>query len=174
MNLVKRRRINRLALMIHEALELSVPTDLDEAVIKLGGRVSKHPGLEPEARIEKIGDGFHIHLREGLAENRLRFSIAHELGHLFLHMGYLIDAKRWEGTEEYKDGPYYRFGFSKEESEANEFAAALLMPEDDFIEVSGAFISSTKCDLSAIADHFQVSQNAVKNRGRWLGLFTWK
>jgi Zn-dependent peptidase ImmA (M78 family) len=34
------------------------------------------------------------------SEERRKFTIAHELGHLFLHMGYLLDSDLWSGQDE--------------------------------------------------------------------------
>ncbi len=43
--------------------------------------------------IKKI---FEIIVFEYQPPNRKSFTIAHELGHLFLHMGYIIDEERWK------------------------------------------------------------------------------
>ena len=55
------------------------------------------------------------------SSERRKFTIAHELGHLFLHMGYMIDSDLWEQQE---NATFYRAGNSSEEYQANEFAAA--------------------------------------------------
>lgn len=61
--------------------------------------------------------------------NRLRFTIAHELGHFLLHEGERIhmDEKSVSYTVDFRDGRSGR-GEDDKEKEANFFAAELLMP----------------------------------------------
>ena len=71
-----------------------------------------------------------IDVVRGSQLNRLRFSIAHELGHLFLHRGYFESAgistsdHLLDWLNEH-NGRKYEF-----EREANEFAGRLLVPVD--------------------------------------------
>jgi Zn-dependent peptidase ImmA (M78 family) len=71
-----------------------------------------------------------IDVIRGSQLNRLRFSIAHELGHLFLHRGYFESAgiltsdHLLDWLNEH-NGRKYDF-----EREANEFAGRLLVPVD--------------------------------------------
>lgn len=175
MNVARRRQINEMADEIREILELSIPVNVKEAVEKLKG-VLESSDLEHgmEARISKEGARFKIQISNEKIGNRERFSIAHELGHLFLHMGYLIHPEKWNGTGEYIDSVYYRYGHSVEEHEANEFAGAFLMPTIDFEEAVREALNEGRYYLPGIADHFQVSVEAVRSRGRWLGLFRWR
>lgn len=77
------------------------------------------------ASLEKNGDGFKIIVSSYQDEQRKRFAIAQELGHLFLHMGYKTNAEIWEKQAD-------KVPFQEKDPEkvrqANEFAAALLMP----------------------------------------------
>ena len=94
MNSIRRSLIHRLADQIRQQLELTFAVDVEAAVAKLGGRIEDgelHPDID--ARITREGQSFSITLNS-LRPNhrgRERFTMAHELGHLFLHMGYLID-----------------------------------------------------------------------------------
>ena len=97
------------------------------------------------------------------------FTIAHEMGHLFLHLGYIVDDKKWESAGEYKDDPMYRQGYTNEEYEANQFAAGYLMPKEEYLKV----FAENKGDVLAIARHFGVSYNAAETRGQWLGKIRW-
>lgn len=127
-----------------------------------------------EAEVQKTGDrAFLIRISQETPELRRRFSIAHELGHLFLHMGYLIDPELWKSTGAYQDSVRYRFGYTEEEFEANEFAAALLLPSAEFRRVAEQNRSKRSYQIHPIAEHFNVSTHAVKVRGQWLGLFSW-
>jgi predicted transcriptional regulator len=170
----RRLAINELADTVRSALALELPINMSRAVEGLGGELLYNLSpSDPEALVEKHGEAFRIRLRRGAKASRDRFSVAHELGHLFLHMGYLVDPKRWDGVGTYRDSVMYRFGYSEEEYEAHEFAAAFLMPKDQFVDVALKHLKNGNFDLDAIAQAFDVSREAAKNRGRWLGLFAW-
>ena len=172
-NLKRRKAINEMADIIREALKLNTPVPVENIPRMLGGKLSFLSELDQgmEAMITKRGEEFEISIKEDVYPLRQRFSIAHELGHLVLHMGYLSNNELWRESESYKDIVYYRNGFSIEEVEANEFAGALLMPEEEFVEVAEDNLYEGVYALEPIARHFQVSVDAVKVRGRWLGLF---
>ena len=176
MNASMRSKIDSLAEKIREACELSTPVKMEDAVKKLGGQLDWIPsnGEDFEAKIEKIKNGFKITLVEAAYEKRERFSIAHELGHLFLHMGYLLDPEKWKYVGTYTDSVYYRYGYTIEENEANEFAAAFLMPESEFLDVAEKHKTSAGYLLEPISRHFDVSKDAARNRGRWLRIFSWE
>lgn len=174
MDSTRRAEIRDLAERIRVALDLDVPVDVDSAVARLGGKVETAPGPSPvEAQIRKSGGSFLIELSDDSDSVRKRFSLAHELGHLFLHMGYLIDDNRWNSIDEYVDSPMQRFGHSEEEFEAHEFAGAFLMPELEFRNIAASHLSGDSYQILPIARHFNVSVLAARTRGRWLGLFAW-
>ena len=78
--------------------------------------------------------------------DRLRFSIAHELGHLVMHR--------------HSPSP-------KMENEANAFASEFLMPRND---IQSAFSSSLKLsDLAALKPIWRVSMGALLERARRIG-----
>lgn len=169
----RREHIHRLADAVRNGCGLPSPLDVKLLATRLNGRIIEESAAEFEAKIERDGAGFKISLAKGSNERRQRFSIAHELGHLFLHMGYLVNDAKWKSSEPYKDAVYYRFGYSIEESEANEFAAALLMPRDEFRKVSHDNQSGGMVDIDGVAEHFMVSADAALTRGRWLNMFAW-
>ena len=120
-----RRMINSLAEDVLSAYNISVPIgNIDEIVEKLGGTIQKEAFFSDGA-VEKEGNGFKIIVSPFQDEKRERFTIAHELGHLFLHMGYRTNKELWEKQE---NNIYHRIGNSEKEYQANEFAAAFLMP----------------------------------------------
>lgn len=171
-----RRRIGRLADEIRERLELPVPIDVDLAVERLGGRIDALDAQGFDACVQKgpTPDGLPFRIvvypRERHPQ-RYRFSVAHELAHLFLHMGYLIQPAKWLATGDYRDSVRFRGGYTREELEANEFAAVFLMPEMDFRRVAGNSTNRSMVDVSAVAKAFDVSVSAASYRGRKLGLF---
>jgi hypothetical protein len=127
----KRKEINDLAKTLREGLDIRTPVDVYQTVMQLGGEVLEDEQLESgvEALVRKCGEQFEIVLHSESRRYRKRFSVAHEIGHLLLHMGYLISPDDWNKASDYKDSVRYRFGHGIEEEEANEFAAAFLMPE---------------------------------------------
>lgn len=177
MPISRRRRedINRLADDLRMELGLAFPVDPRKAVEALGGTVEfgedcGHPDADGMIKLTNEGS-FEIRVREQAA-NRERFTLAHELGHLVLHTGF-FDAEPPIGESDYIDTVYMRAGHSDEESEANEFAGAFLMPARQFHVVARQHLRDGTYDLSPIAEHFGVSVDAARVRGRWLGLFAW-
>jgi Zn-dependent peptidase ImmA (M78 family) len=150
----------------------SIPTDVTKIVQYMGGEIKDNP--EPwdiEAKVEKNGNSFQILLTNYTTSwLRKKFSIAHELGHIILHSDFL-NPVAWQGTG---DGPlFYRCGTGKIEYEANDFAAALLMPQDIFKNEAAQCLSEGYYDIETLARKFAVSIEAAKVRGKWLGLFSW-
>ncbi|HMK91417.1 MAG TPA: ImmA/IrrE family metallo-endopeptidase [Thermoleophilia bacterium] len=111
-----------------------------------------------EAALVPLGDGHAIELRgRGRTnERRLRFTIAHEIGHFMLHQGRAVNERagaRSEGTARY-------------EREADQFAAELLMPEH-LVRQAALEVGA---DPRLLADRFDVSVQAMSVRLRRLGL----
>ena len=105
---------------------------------------------------------------------RKRFTIAHELGHYFLHL---------EVGEEHVDEVIMFRGAKKKvasedktmEREANAFAAAILMNKETLVNelrelVVGAGMNSISEIIEYIAVKFQVSEEAMKYRLNEIGL----
>ncbi|HDL7646291.1 TPA: ImmA/IrrE family metallo-endopeptidase [Yersinia enterocolitica] len=89
--------------------------------------------------------------------HRQRFTIAHELAHYVKHTIH---------TKEFVDKAFFRDGqINQMETEANRFAAELLMPAKEF-EI---FIKTISKKVVDIATHFQVSSMAVRIRAKQLG-----
>ncbi|MBF0436705.1 MAG: ImmA/IrrE family metallo-endopeptidase [Magnetococcales bacterium] len=126
----RRREIHQLAEEILQRFADCMANDVvnvEAMIAKLGGtitRLATNP-FAYEAVIQKHDDSFRIDLRPGYPEVRQRFSLAHELGHLFLHMGF--EQPEWGKLAEGTDSSMARYGTSDLEYEANEFAAALLV-----------------------------------------------
>lgn len=171
MNNNRKKFINNYAKLLLETLDISVPFCEEEIVAKLGGRIERINDFNShqlkDGKIEKEEDGsFIITLNQFRnTKERMKFSFAHELGHLFLHMS------NSNSNNNVMDSTYYRYGGGLEEREANEFAGAFLMPDDNFRDIA----ESNKVDdyyiIPEIAKHFEVSHNAVIIRGRNLGFW---
>ncbi len=165
-----RKLIDSLTQDIIEAYGISIPlVDIDAFVEKLGGKVIKETGIS-DGSIQKTGDSFVIKVSSFQDERRRRFTIAHELGHLFLHMGFRTCDEIWQSSKEV----YYREGTSEQEYQANEFAASLLMPKKEFLDVFKRYTDSDHMvDIRAVAEYFNVSIEAALNRGKFLELIEW-
>ena len=179
MNKKRRDQINDFANLLRESIGFEqAPYDPKWAVEILNGKISNDIDLllsDIDAKILKTDDGFEIKLNPNQPLTRLNFSIAHELGHLFLHMGYLIDEEKWKNILEYNDTFYRDYNNTdiEQEYEANEFAAAFLMPKAEFLNIVQNNQVDNRIDIDPIAIHFNVSNDAIANRGKWLGVFQW-
>lgn len=168
--------INLVAQEIRNAYGISVPIEnIDEVVEKMGGKIESIDCMPEDMdgciRKDDSGEKFIIYVSEDQTPARRMFTIAHELGHLFLHMGYQIDPEKWKmcGKE-----PIYRRGENSNiEYQANEFAAAFLMPKDLYIEQVEKNTEGDSVNTEAIASHFNVSISAATYRGKYLGLLEW-
>jgi Zn-dependent peptidase ImmA (M78 family) len=95
------------------------PVPVDVLCAKLGVELQyvHQPGWDGALTLEEEGAAF-IWVDDAVSHTRQRFTIAHELGHLFLHHGEL----------KFRDH-ITMLGIDPMEREANQFAAELLMPE---------------------------------------------
>lgn len=169
MNYETRNYINRLAEVVIDAYHITIPVqNIDEVVATLGGRIEVSSSFDAfDGTIRKDGEsGFCIKLSQYQADNRRTFTIAHELGHLFLHMGFKITPDVWKNQDQ---TTYARFGRTEQEYQANEFAAALLMPQQEYKKVLDMNTVGNQVDISKVAQYFNVSSAAANNRGRFLG-----
>lgn len=98
---------------------------------------------------------FDIYLSRFTGLLRDRFTVAHELGHYFLHSA--------QGETPLKAT---RKGTGPHEWEANWFAASLLMPKEQVIE----FCDQNGPNTSLVASRFRVSPMAAEYRLKNLGL----
>ena len=169
-----RELINELAEAVIDTFEISIPiSNIEEAVKKLGGRIELDTSLSifSDGYIKKDGEnGFVIRISPHQTNERKLFTIAHELGHLFLHMGFKTDSDEWKKQNE---NVFFRNRTSEEEYQANEFAAAFLMPEKKYRKQLEKYTEGFTVYTSKIADYFGVSVAAASNRGKWLGLLEW-
>lgn len=168
-----RDSINAFTQYLINMYEIQVPIDnIDSIVDLLGGKVIEEHSLSSysDGFVCKNGNSFDIMVSSYQSGTRRTFTIAHELGHLFLHMGYRVDPTLWDSQDEKK---YYRYGRSEEESEANEFAASLLMPKEEYYDILTKNTENGIVDINRIANYFKVSYNAALNRGKWLGYIEW-
>jgi hypothetical protein len=113
--------------------------------------------LAPEALTVHEPGRFTVHLPALTSDRRDRFTIAHELGHYFLH--YLLPGK----TGEMKFG---RGSRNRPETEANIFGASLLMPTGAYKKAFEEFGD----DWWQLGELFGVSPRSAEVRAEVLGL----
>lgn len=139
----------------YEIYDRTGTADLRQLVRKLGGRIEIADTKE-SLRVNREGD-FVIYLPHVTSSRRDRFTIAHELGHYFLHY---LHPKR-------EDGAAFGRGERNDiETQANVFASSLLMPEETFRRT----YTRHNGDAYAVARILEVSPAAVEVRAQVLGL----
>lgn len=163
-------RVHAFAEEVARQLGVGVGHPLEPVVSRLGGTIRYHSpfatanNAPPSIEVEH-SRSFVIHLPSTTSPQRDRFTIAHELGHLFLHYPMVLKEKpgarmvatRWVDPSDPKQ--------QRAEWEANWFAAAFLMPTEAFT----AAWKSMSGNLSAVASLFEVSEQAAEIRAKSLG-----
>ena len=161
--------INNLAQQVIKVYNITIPiTNIDALIHKIGGTIVEMSNFDDlcDGTIIKDGENsFRIAISPYQSQQRRLFTIAHELGHLFLHMGYRTNPSLWEIQNQ---KVFRRFGSSEQEYQANEFAAALLMPKDTYKKILMDNAVNGRVDISTLAKYFHVSQAAAINRGKFL------
>ena len=116
--------------------------------------------------IEKTDDGYKISVNFFHNRNRQRYTIAHEIGHFILHKEVLdknesiVDGEA--GSRLYRDERIS----SDLETEANRFAATILMPT----ELVKRLYDEGHTTPEKMAEKLQVSEDAMKYRMQNMGL----
>ena len=118
------------------------------------------------ALLKKIDEDPIIMLRNGDSENRRRFTCAHEIGH------YVFRLERGHFEEQEIDFVDKRsnlsgLGIDDEEVSANRFAAALLMPANEFKNLLSLDVNNYQ-----LSSYFGVSVTAVNHRRNTLNANT--
>jgi len=116
--------------------------------------------------IKKDGEGTSIYVKDIKYSPRVRFTLAHELGHYFMHLNdssshHFIDDDKvlYRNTE---DSIHMN---DNKEIEANQFATALLMPRDEVIRSY-----ELGMDVYDMAVKFNVSYRSMEIRLMDLGI----
>lgn len=129
------------------------PIDVDRIAEALGFSVLPFAFDESTEGFTFIeGNVKSIGVNSSRARVRQRFTVAHELGH------YLSGHENYDhGTMYVEDRPAWFDPQSRQEMEANEFAAALLMPKA-FLRSD---VSKYGLDVPLLAKRYEVSEQAM-------------
>lgn len=137
-------------------VEDEIPVPLEKVAAHLGykclGFTSDENTKDISGVIDYANKAIYVNQSESL--NRQRFTMAHEIGHAVLH---IADGPGMVDLRQSIDHPQ-----NQKEKEANQFAAALLMPREPFL-MEWSKTSSTVDGVSAI---FGASKQAVEIRSK--------
>jgi len=139
---------------------LAGKTDLKELCRKLNLEVHAHPFESCEGVLLVTNQEQRILINSSKASTRNRYTIAHEIGHYSMHIP--IDGNRIFKCSKDQIGSDRQVS-EKEESEANSFASALLMPAKIFTK-NKQFLNPSWNSLNQMATAHEVSLIAAATR----------
>ena len=142
---------------LHERhLGMSFPVDMEKMVADEGCELIEWQFLSP---VKEVTHGRWIGIAEGLERNEQRYLAAHALGHHLLHCGNQLWFRDWQETS-----------VVKQEREADEFAAHLLVPENE-LEKLGKSTAWEVAEYFGIPEEIAVSRlgqfATERERERW-------
>lgn len=169
---LSRRAIERAVAELLDELEIKKPpVSVQDVARALGATIERAPGEDNiSGMLYREGERIVIGVNSSHAPQRQRFSIAHEIGHLRLHARNLYLDHNFDSEVFWRDSVAEQ-GDDDDEIEANQFAAALLMPrhflEEDVNNGRIALSALAQADEAAIAklaDRYKVSSQAMAYR----------
>lgn len=170
------------ASLLNAAGATSIPVNVEAVASSLGAQVHAQPLENDVSGVLAIkGTAKHIIVNALHHDNRKRFTIAHEIGHLVLHHGtadrLFIDKQLtiYQRIGTATSTAYTNSNSTttpEEEREANRFASALLMPAEQLRQtmLDLGFDLFDELDVSRLAGLFQVSEQAMSIRLQQLEL----
>ena len=164
------QRARRLAQQVLRAHGDDLPVDVEALARQHAEVVYRELHSDISGMLVPNGDKWFIVVNEAHPHVRRRFTIAHELGHLLLH-GYTQPHVDRGYKVRFRD-PRSSEGSVREEIEANQFAAELLIPQHLLvpsirqldIEFESMADDQLAAQLRPIAELFDVSQQALTIR----------
>ena len=174
----RRKQIQDISLQAYNFIkdELKIDSDkrhitldsLEKFLSNLNGKfsISNELPIYEKGRIVKLtgNESFEILVNSTIDnDEKKRFLIAHELGHLFFHMSFLDKTKVWKDEEDtFYDSLHSRRNYAVNEVEADIFAESLLMPFKKLKDVMKEFSDENRnIDMSKVAQEFDVSERTI-------------
>jgi Zn-dependent peptidase ImmA (M78 family) len=158
--------------LLLETRQAEPPVDVEAIAEHLGVQVVSADLSDDVSGMLIREDGVHtVGINHAHSETRKRFTLAHEIGHLQLHKGrpLIIDSPVRVNLRDRTSG----MATDREEVEANQFAAELLMPEDMiFTAVAGLRNVKVENTAAHLAKKFGVSPEAMGYRLINLGILS--
>jgi len=159
-------RVAAFAEQIAAELSFDAGDPIEAVVSQLGGSISyRNPVGEeiPESIRVEPSRKFQIFLSSLTSSGRDRFTVAHELGHFFLHFPLVAEAYPEFGMRATRWVDAGNPELQRCEWEANWFAASFVMPQQKFID------ALENRGLAGTAAMFGVSEKAAHVRAKSLG-----
>ena len=152
-------------LKTEKTFSIKAPIDVENIVNCLGVKLEYYFDFESETvgSITRSGSDYVIKINEihNHYEPRKRFTIAHELGHLFLHLNG-VDGVSFDDTE--KTMSRTESYWDIKESQANSFAAQLLMPKKLIVGKGKELLTELqKKGKTITADEFVEAMSTIFN-----------
>lgn len=149
----------------------AAPVPVNDIAKGLGARLSFSKFDDNMSGIlVRLKDGVIIGINSSHSPSRQRFSVAHEIAHLQLHEGKALYV---DHMVQINLRQTQQLRYDPEETQANEYAATLLMPHD-FISEAMTRLGEPSIDgqssVVALAERFKVSPQAMEYRLTNLGL----
>lgn len=151
--------------------------DINDIIDKLKGQITIQKGLAEVRDLGMIGiirrikdDDFEIIVDKSEYTKQGKVILAHLVGHLFLHMGYLIKPEAWFRCDEYRDSVYYRSGSGKDEDCANIFALHLVVPTDVLMKYYDMCNQDTDILVIKLMEDLKLFEEFVTARLKLAGL----
>ena len=153
------------ALSIIQSYLTEAPVNIEGIIRSLGIELDKKAELDNDisGQIEKLPDGsYKISVNKADHYFRQRFTMAHELAHFLFHRSLIGDGvddnKAYRSTS---TGKFYNTNItSKHETQANQFAASVLMPESLVNKLHDEFGGN----LDELSKKLQASKQAISIR----------
>ncbi len=169
---MQRQKIQTLVSSILDEYKLNeVPVQVESLAQHIGAEI-RRDNLKSSLSgfaVQKNGSKF-IGINSNESPERQRFTIAHEIGHLFLHKKDIVNYDL-DGAMLFRDG-HSKQGTDVREIEANRFAAEILMPEAGLrerlaaagvVDLVGEDTKTNKL-IAKLAKEYQVSTQAMSIR----------
>ena len=138
-----------------------IPVPVEEVASKLNIKIGREPSEDFSGLLIRKDGNALIGVNNNESNVRQRFTIAHELGHYFLH-------PKQDSFVDYRDNNTNKREMMRtpRERQANAFAAALLMPRSKLVkDVKAVFKQGVDVDdISELAQKYEVSDEAMKYR----------
>lgn len=164
-----KRAVSDFAEKVGQEIGYSPRESMHDLVSRLNGRISYDEDVLPddefpEAITVQPSGEFEISLPTVTSVERDRFTIAHELGHFFLHFPAIRAANPNAIMAATRKVNHLDESQKRAEWEANWFAASFLMPRQEFTRIYN------EKGLNSAASFFGVSRRAAEVRAENLSL----
>lgn len=164
-NYMKNEEIEKIVVDLHEKMGIKqVPVPIEQIVESLGIKIKRAPSEDFSGLLLRKDGKALMGINDSEPHVRQRFTIAHELGHFYLH-----PAKDAFVDYRHTQGGGVR---SSKERQANIFAAAFLIPRITLIAEVNKRVSAGIFDaeIEELAKKYDVSKESMNYRLLNLGL----